>query len=324
MIVADANPFAAERSDRLSASASGALRGRIAVPGDKSISHRALILAALAEGESRIEGLLEGQDVLATEAAVRAFGASVERRGNARIVKGGAWRSPEGDIDCGNSGTAARLLMGAAAGFPIQATFTGDASLSARPMARVLAPLGLMGARFEDGDRLPVTLHGGSLHGLFFVNDKASAQVKSAILLAGLRAKGEVEVIEPMPSRDHTELMLQAFGCEVEIVEEGSGRTIRLGQHRTLKAADVTVPGDPSSAAFPLVAALIVPGSESDGDRHAAQSAAHRPARHARGNGRRHQDREPPQRRRRAGRRRHRRAPRRSRASMCPRRGRRR
>ena len=152
--------------------------------------------------------------------------------------------------------------MGAAAGFPIRATFTGDASLRGRPMARVLGPLGLMGARFEGGDRLPVTLQGGSLHGLFFLNEKASAQVKSAILLAGLRATGEVEVTEPMPSRDHTELMLQAFGCEVEILEESGGRTVRLGQNRTLKAADVTVPGDPSSAAFPLVAALIVPGSE--------------------------------------------------------------
>ena len=261
-MMADADPFAAERSDRLGASVSGALVGRIAVPGDKSISHRALILAALAEGESRIEGLLEGQDVLATEAAVRAFGASVEHRDGARIVKGGAWRSPEAVVDCGNSGTAARLLMGAAAGFPIRATFTGDTSLRSRPMQRVLGPLGRMGARFEEGDRLPVTLHGGSLHGLSFVNEKASAQVKSAILLAGLRAEGEVEVIEPMPSRDHTELMLQAFGCEVDIVEEESGRTVRLGRNRRLRAADVIVPGDPSSAAFPLVAALIVPGSE--------------------------------------------------------------
>ena len=197
MIVADADPFAAERSDRLSASASGALRGRIAVPGDKSISHRALILAALAEGESRIEGLLEGQDVLATAAAVRAFGASVERRGDARIVEGGAWRSPEGDDRLRQFGHR----RAAADGRGRRLSDRGDLHrrrLAARPAdgagARAARP---MGARFEGGDRLPVTLHGGSLHGLCFVNDKASAQVKSAILLAGLRAKGEVEVIEP-------------------------------------------------------------------------------------------------------------------------------
>ncbi|MGZ8312364.1 MAG: 3-phosphoshikimate 1-carboxyvinyltransferase [Allosphingosinicella sp.] len=253
----------AEPGELLTAAAGGSLRGRIAVPGDKSISHRALILAGLATGESRIENLLEGQDVLDTAAAVRGFGARVERGGDGTwIVEGGAWRSPEAPIDCGNSGTGARLLMGAAAGFPIAATFTGDESLRGRPMGRVIAPLRAMGARFEGGEKLPVTVHGGALRGISFVNEKASAQVKSAILLAGLRADGPVEVIEPAPSRDHSELMLQAFGCELVTLSTAGGRTIRLGERRALRATDVAVPGDPSSAAFPLVAALIVPGSE--------------------------------------------------------------
>ncbi|MDP9163015.1 MAG: 3-phosphoshikimate 1-carboxyvinyltransferase, partial [Pseudomonadota bacterium] len=173
-------------------------------------------------------------------------------------VTGGEWRSPIERVDCGNSGTGARLLMGAAAGFPISVTFTGDESLSGRPMGRVLGPLREMGSGDEAaaGDRMPVTIHGGNLNGLRFVNEKASAQVKSAILLAGLHASGDVEVVEPARSRDHSENMLRAFGVEID-----GGERVRLGTKRTLVAADVAVPGDPSSAAFPLVAALIVPGS---------------------------------------------------------------
>jgi 3-phosphoshikimate 1-carboxyvinyltransferase len=244
---------------RLTARASGPLAGTIAVPGDKSMSHRALILGGLASGTTTIHGLLEGEDVLATARAVAALGARIERVGAGEWrVTGGEWRSPIEPVDCGNSGTGARLLMGAAAGFPISVTFTGDESLSGRPMGRVLGPLREMGAGVEAaaGDRMPVTIHGGNLNGLRFVNEKASAQVKSAILLAGLHASGDVEVVEPARSRDHSENMLRAFGVEIE-----GGERVRLGTKRTLIAADVAVPGDPSSAAFPLVAALIVPGS---------------------------------------------------------------
>lgn len=242
---------------RLTGAQSGALRGWMDVPGDKSISHRALILGGLADGESLISGLLESDDVLHTADAVRSFGAEVERvsEGEWR-VRGREWQRPPAPVNCGNSGTGARLLMGAAAGFPISATFTGDASLSRRPMERVLAPLERMGATHE-GSTLPVTLHGGDLKGISFVNERASAQVKSAILLAGLRASGDVEVIEPSRSRDHTENMLRAFGCEIETCNG----LIQLGRHRRLRGTTVRVPGDPSSAAFPLVAGLIVPGS---------------------------------------------------------------
>jgi 3-phosphoshikimate 1-carboxyvinyltransferase len=246
--------------DALSAAPAGPLRGEVAVPGDKSISHRALIMGALASGETRIEGLLESLDVEATVAAVRAFGATAERMapGSWRVA-GTEWRSPEHPIDCGNSGTSARLLMGAAAGFPIEVDFIGDESLSGRPMDRVLEPLSRMGAQVlaSHSGRLPVTLRGGALGGLRFCNERASAQVKSAVLLAGLRAAGEVEVTEPRPSRDHTESMLRAFGCDVE----RSGDTVRLGARRRLIGTLVQVPGDPSAAAFPLVAAATIPGS---------------------------------------------------------------
>ena len=239
-------------------SPSGALMGTVGVPGDKSISHRALILGGMASGETRITGLLEGDDVLHTAKAVRALGADVERIGTGEWrVHGADWKSPDAPVDCGNSGTGARLLMGAAAGFPIEVTFTGDASLSGRPMERVLGPLRAMGAKTE-GSTLPVTIRGGGLHGIRFVNEKASAQVKSAILLAGLGAAGDVEVVEPAQSRDHSENMLRAFGCDVETIDG----TIRLGERRSLTGTSVVVPGDPSSAAFPVVAALIVPGSE--------------------------------------------------------------
>jgi 3-phosphoshikimate 1-carboxyvinyltransferase len=243
----------------LKAFASGPLAGTVAVPGDKSMSHRALILGALAGGETQISGLLEGEDVLHTAAAIRAFGADARRLapGSWRVEGPGEWASPQASVDCGNSGTGARLLMGAAAGFPIRATFAGDASLSGRPMERVLAPLRDMGARTH-GSRLPVTIEGGGLNGISFVNQTASAQVKSAILLAGLRAKGEVEVIEPKPSRDHSENMLRAFGCEVEVTD----KRVRLGVRRALTGCGVAIPGDPSSAAFPAVAALLCPASE--------------------------------------------------------------
>ena len=242
----------------LSAARSGALRGEVTVPGDKSMSHRALILGALANGETHIHGLLEGEDVLHTAAAVRAFGAAVNRIGPGEWrVRGAAWKSPVEPIDCGNSGTGARLLMGAAAGFPITVTFTGDASLSGRPMERVLGPLRTMGAR-TSGETLPVTIHGGALTGIDFLNEKASAQVKSAILFAGLRARGHVRVVEPAPSRDHSENMLRAFGCDIVT----DGQSIALGRNRTLTGTGVAVPGDPSSAAFPIAAALLIPDSE--------------------------------------------------------------
>jgi 3-phosphoshikimate 1-carboxyvinyltransferase len=249
--------LAAASTMNLSSSPSKSLRGVIEVPGDKSMSHRALILGSLAGGETRIRGLLEGDDVLCTAEAVRAFGADLERHsaGDWR-VRGAEWQSPDAIVDCGNSGTGARLLMGAAAAFPITATFTGDDSLRARPMERVLAPLRAMGATTE-GSSLPVTIRGGTLHGIRFVNEKASAQVKSAILLAGLRAVGDVEVVEPAPSRDHSENMLRAFGCE--IVNDGG--VIRLGRRRVLTGTDIQISGDPSSAAFPVVAGLITAGS---------------------------------------------------------------
>jgi 3-phosphoshikimate 1-carboxyvinyltransferase len=242
----------------LRASRSGPLTGIAAIPGDKSCSHRALILGALAAGETRISGLLEADDVAATARAVAAFGASVERVGDGDwLVRGAEWRSPSEPVDCGNSGTAARLLMGAAAGFDLIATFTGDESLSRRPMARVTAPLARMGARFNGGERLPLTLHGGGLGGIDWVNEPASAQVKSAVLLAGLRAQGSVVVREPMPSRDHTEIMLREFGCAVD----ASDGAVTLGDQRQLVGCEIAIPADPSSAAFALTAAALVPGS---------------------------------------------------------------
>jgi 3-phosphoshikimate 1-carboxyvinyltransferase len=248
---------AASREALLTGSRSDSLAGEIDVPGDKSMSHRALILGGLASGETNIRGLLEGDDVLHTADAVRALGADVERLAPAIWrVRGNSWQSPSAPIDCGNSGTGARLLMGASAGFPITVTFAGDRSLSRRPMERVLGPLRAMGAKTR-GSTLPLSIEGGNLQGISFVNEKASAQVKSAILLAGLKASGAVEVIEPARSRDHTENMLRAFGCEVEC----NDGTIRLGERRTLTGTQVLIPGDPSSAAFPLVAALVVPGS---------------------------------------------------------------
>lgn len=237
-----------------------ALTGRAAAPGDKSVSHRALILAALASGESRITGLLESADVLATARAVAALGAGVHRDGEGwRVVgTGGRFRSPDRALDLGNSGTGVRLLMGAVAGTGAVADFTGDASLSSRPMARVLDPLAAMGADCSStGGRLPVRITGGSLKPVDWSPEIASAQVKSAILLAALGAEGETVVREPAPTRDHTERMLPLFGGEVT----SEGQIVRLTGPQALTGTRIDVPGDPSSAAFALVAGLIVPGS---------------------------------------------------------------
>lgn len=243
-----------------------ALTGAVPAPGDKSVSHRALILGGMATGVTDIEGLLEGEDILATARAVAAFGAGVERLGPGRwrVTGHGGFRQPESVIDCGNAGTGVRLLMGAAAGYPIAVSFDGDASLRKRPMKRVTGPLSDMGARFEwqgEEDRLPLRLTGGALKGLAFTQSVASAQVKSALLLAGLSASGDTDITEPERSRDHTERMLRAFGAEVRVREEGQGWRMRLAGGQPLTGTAVSVPGDPSSAAFPLAAGLIVPGS---------------------------------------------------------------
>ncbi len=234
------------------------LRGEAVIPGDKSCSHRALILGAMAGGETRIRGLLESDDVLATVRAIEAFGIEVEQIGGDWVVRGGSWRSPDDPVDCGNSGTAARLLMGAVAGMPgVRVTFTGDRSLSDRPMRRVTAPLQRMGAAVE-GDKLPITIEGNRLGGIEHRNVPASAQVKSAILLAGLGGTAPVGVVEPVPSRDHTEVMLRQFGAEVA---EQDG-LIQLGGQRRLHGCELAIAADPSSSAFPLVAAAITPGSD--------------------------------------------------------------
>jgi len=253
-------------SARLTARPGRPLRGRVQAPGDKSISHRALTLGALAAGETRIAGLLEGDDVVATARAMAAFGAEPERTGPGtwRIRGRGGFSEPGDVVDCGNAGTAVRLILGAAAAFPLAATFTGDESLRRRPMDRVLAPLGQMGARWlcREGGALPLTLRGGDLAAIAYRLPVPSAQVKSAILLAALRARGETSVTEPQPTRDHTERMLRAFGVRVTVEEGQDGRRIGVAGGQALRAASVSVPGDPSSAAFPLVAALITPGSE--------------------------------------------------------------
>lgn len=251
------------RSDNLRSRAGDPLIGTVAAPGDKSISHRALILGSMAVGESRVVGLLESDDLLRTAKAIEAFGATTVREvPGTWVVRGARWRSPPHPIDCGNAGTAARLLMGAAAGFPLTATFDGDNSLRSRPMARVIGPLMRMGARVAGGPLLPVTISGGALQGIAFKSPRPSAQVKSAVLLAGLRAAGPVEVVEPEPSRDHTERMLRAFGVDVESETVEAGRRVRLTGSRKLRGTSVDVPGDPSSAAFPLVAALITRNSD--------------------------------------------------------------
>ncbi len=245
-----------------------ALRGRIGVPGDKSISHRALMFAALAVGETRIDGLLEGEDVLRTAAAMRALGAHVEHGEGVWRVSGrgvGGLAEPADVLDMGNSGTAARLLTGMLASHDLFAVLTGDASLRSRPMRRVTEPLTSCGARFtaRDGGRLPLAIQGaGDAMPIHYRLPVASAQVKSAILLAGLNARGQTVVEEPVATRDHSENMLRHFGAEVSVLQDGTERVIVLTGQPELRARDVVVPGDPSSAAFPAVAALVVPDSE--------------------------------------------------------------
>ena len=250
----------------LTARRSLALSGEVRAPGDKSISHRALILGAMATGVTEIDGLLEGDDIMATARAVEAFGATVERLGEGRwrVTGQGGFQQPAGVIDCGNAGTGVRLLMGAAAGYRVTATFDGDASLRKRPMKRVAGPLADMGARLDwQGveDRLPVAVAGGGLSAIDYVQTVASAQIKSAVLLAGLNAAGVTTVTEAEPSRDHTERMLRAFGVEVGVLPVDGGWRVSLKGGQVLTGTAVAVPGDPSSAAFPLAAGLIVPGS---------------------------------------------------------------
>ncbi len=246
------------------------LSGRFSLPGDKSISHRALMFSAMAVGESTISGLLESEDVLATAAAMRTFGANVERDDN------GVWRisglgpggllEPEGPIDFGNAGTGVRLTMGIAAAHPFASTFTGDASLSGRPMGRVLEPLRQMGADViaRSGDRLPLSLRGADpMAPITYRVPVPSAQVKSAVLLAGLNIDGITTVIEPVTTRDHTERMLAGFGADIEIATNADNETvIRLNGIPVLRPQAIVVPGDPSSAAFLIVAGLIVEGSD--------------------------------------------------------------
>ncbi len=248
---------------------SGPLNGAVTVPGDKSISHRALMFSALAVGESRISGLLEGEDVLATAAALRAMGARITRGddGTWRVngVGVGGLLQPDQALEMGNSGTSTRLLMGLVASHPITVTFVGDASLSKRPMARVTEPLGLMGADFtaSPGGTLPLMVRGlCPAVPMTYRLPVASAQVKSAILLAGLNTPGITRVIEPVATRDHTERMLTGFGADLSVETDADGvRTISVRGEVDLKPQDIIVPGDPSSAAFPVVAALLVPGS---------------------------------------------------------------
>jgi len=253
----------------LTLSARGPLRGTVTVPGDKSISHRALMFAALAVGESRIEGLLEGEDVLATAAAMRAMGAEVERGGDRvwRVhgVGVGGLLQPAGALDMGNSGTSTRLLMGLVASHPITTTFVGDASLSGRPMGRVIDPLSKMGADItaSPGGKLPLMLRGLSpAVPIEYRLPVASAQVKSAVLLAGLNTPGITRVIEPVPTRDHSERMLRGFGAELTVEDSPEGKIISITGEAELKPQHIVVPGDPSSAGFWMVAASIVPGSE--------------------------------------------------------------
>ena len=253
----------------MSARRSGALSGTALIPGDKSISHRALILGALAVGRTHVTGLLEGQDVLDTAKAMQAFGATVERLGPGEwIVDGvgvGGFAEPAGVIDCGNSGTGVRLIMGAMATTPITATFTGDASLSKRPMRRITDPISLFGAEItsREGGLLPVTIKGAEeAVPVTYSTPVASAQIKSAVLLAGLNAPGQTVVIEAEPTRDHSERMLAGFGASITTETTDEGRVITLTGQPELRAQSVAVPRDPSSAAFPVAAALIVPGSE--------------------------------------------------------------
>jgi 3-phosphoshikimate 1-carboxyvinyltransferase len=254
----------------LTASPSARLSGRVRVPGDKSISHRALILGALATGVTRITGLLEAEDVAATAKAVAALGAEVERSNGAVLVKGqgvGGLLPPSGALDFGNSGTGSRLMLGVAAGHDMRVEFTGDASLRRRPMGRVLVPLAAMGLEINadtDHATLPLVVRGTrDLLPIVYDLPVPSAQVKSAVLLAGLHAPGRTTVVEPLAARDHTERMLGFFGAELSIEDRGAGaRAITICGDAELDAAPIAVPGDPSSTAFMIGAALVSPGSD--------------------------------------------------------------
>jgi len=258
----------ASNSSPLTSGTARALAGTIRVPGDKSLSHRALIFGALAVGTTHVRGLLEGEDVLNTAQALRHLGVAIERRGDAWIVHGVGLlglREPETVLDLGNSGTGARLLMGVAATHPFTSFFTGDASLRRRPMARVTEPLSRIGARFlsREGARLPLAVIGArDPLPISYRLPVASAQVKSAVLLAGLNAPGETSVIEPAATRDHTERLMRHFGAKVAVAKQGGDTHITLTGQPELIAADLVVPSDPSSASFPLVAALLVPNSK--------------------------------------------------------------
>ena len=251
----------------ISKSASG-LKGTLRVPGDKSMSHRALMFGAIAKGETVVEGLLEAEDVLNTGKAMAALGASVKKGEDGKWRIGGVGikglHSPRTPLDFGNSGTGVRLAMGLMCTTPMVARCIGDASLSKRPMGRVTDPLTLFGARFDasEGKRLPLTMHGAPKpKAVTYTLPMASAQVKSAVLLAGINAVGTTTVIEPVATRDHTERMLKAFGAKIVTVEKDGARHISITGGNELKAQKISVPGDPSSAAFPMVAALITTGS---------------------------------------------------------------
>ena len=254
----------------LTASRNGPLSGAARVPGDKSTSIRALILGALTVGATRVDGLLEGADVINTAKALQALGAGIERTGERQwLIHGvgvGGFAEPANALDFGNSGTGSRLLFGAVAGCPITAVFDGDASLRKRPMRRILDPLEKMGARVieqAEGGRLPLTLQGArNPIPIVYESPVPSAQLKSATLLAGLSAPGETVIVEAEATRDHTEKMLAYFGADVRVEANGNGRRITLAGQPELVPQPVTVPADPSSAAFPLVAALLVPGSD--------------------------------------------------------------
>ncbi|ESY83617.1 3-phosphoshikimate 1-carboxyvinyltransferase [Mesorhizobium opportunistum] len=249
---------------------SSALSGTARVPGDKSISHRSFMFGGLASGETRITGLLEGEDVMRTGAAMKAMGAHIEKRGTEWVIRGtgnGALLQPEGPLDFGNAGTGSRLTMGLVGTYDMETTFIGDASLSGRPMGRVLEPLRQMGVQVlkaTPGDRMPITLHGPKHAApITYRVPMASAQVKSAVLLAGLNTPGITTVIEPVMTRDHTEKMLKGFGANLSVETDERGvRHIFIEGQGKLNGQTIAVPGDPSSAGFPLVAALIVPGSD--------------------------------------------------------------